>query len=97
MTLANLKVRTTQDEVRKKALKAFRDLDETQAAIKIARELVALHAEAVKKATTPEAMKKAGPLLQAGKKIRGGPGGPREGGTGLSNRVGGIHGVIGDH
>jgi outer membrane protein len=69
VALANLKVRTTQDEVRKKALKAFRDLVETQAAIKIAQELVALHAEAVKKATTPEAMKDPGPLLQAGKKF----------------------------
>jgi hypothetical protein len=67
--LANLKVRTTQDEVRKKALKAFRDLEQTQAAIKTAEELVSLRAEVVKKTTTPEALKNPGPLLEASKKF----------------------------
>ena len=44
-----------------------RDLDETQAAIKIAQEWWRFAGEAVKKVTTPEAMKDPGPLLQAGK------------------------------
>jgi outer membrane protein TolC len=69
VTLANLKVQTTQDDVRKKALKAFRDLEQTQAAIKTAQELVVLREEVAKKAATPEAMKAPGPLLEAGKKL----------------------------
>ncbi|HEX5272065.1 MAG TPA: TolC family protein [Gemmataceae bacterium] len=69
VALASLKVRTTQDDVRKKALKAFRDLDQTQAAINTARELVELRAEAVKKATTPAALKDPEPLLRASKKL----------------------------
>src|SRR5262249_39420846 len=69
VTLASLKVQTTQDEVRKKALKAFRDLEESQAAIKTAQEMVALRTEVVKRATTPEALKDPGPLLQASKKL----------------------------
>jgi outer membrane protein TolC len=69
VALANLKVQTTQDEVRKKALKAFRDLEQSQTAIKTAKGLVELHAEAVKYATTPEAMKDPRPLLQASTKL----------------------------
>jgi outer membrane protein TolC len=69
VALANLKVRTTQDEVRKKALKAYRDVEQTQEAIKTAQELVALRAEAVRKATTLEALKDPDPLLQASKKL----------------------------
>jgi outer membrane protein TolC len=69
VALANLKVRTTQDEVRKKALKAFRDLEQTQAAIKTAEELASLRAEVVKKTTTPKALKNPGPLLEASKKF----------------------------
>jgi outer membrane protein TolC len=68
VALANLKVQTTRDDVRKKALKAYRDLDETQAAIKTAQEMVGLRGEAAKKAQTPEALKDPGPLLQASKK-----------------------------
>jgi outer membrane protein TolC len=63
--LANLKVRTTQDEVRQKALKAFREVGETRAAIKAAEEMVALRKEAEKKAMTPEAQKNPAPLLAA--------------------------------
>jgi outer membrane protein TolC len=69
IALASLKVRTTQDDVRKKTLKAFRDLEQTQAAIKTAKELAALRAEAAKKAQTPEALKNPGPLLEASKKL----------------------------
>ena len=53
----------------KKALKAFRDLEQTQAAIKTAQEIVALRAEAAKMAATPEAVKNPGPLLEASKKL----------------------------
>jgi outer membrane protein TolC len=69
LALASMKVRTTQDDVRKKALKAFRDLEQTQAAIKTAQEIVALRTEAVKQATTPTALTNPGPLLEAGKKL----------------------------
>jgi outer membrane protein TolC len=69
VALANLKVRTTQDDVRKKTLKAFRDLEQTQAAIQTAQEMVVLRTEVVKKATTPAALTNPGPLLEAGKKI----------------------------
>ena len=69
VALANLKVRTTQDDVRKKALKAYRDLEDAQAAIKSAQEMVALRTEVQKKATTPAALKDPGPLLEAGKKL----------------------------
>jgi outer membrane protein TolC len=69
IALANLKVRTTQDDVRKKALKAYRDLEQNQAGIKTAQEMVALRAEAAKLATTPEALKNPGPLLEAAKKL----------------------------
>src|SRR5262249_53879868 len=69
VVLANLKVETTRDEVRKKTLKAFRDLEQSQAAIKTAEQMVALRTEAEKKATTPEALKDPGPLLQASKKL----------------------------
>jgi len=68
VALANLKVRTTQDDVRKKALKAYRDLEQSQVAIKLAQDLVALRTEAEKKATTPAALTNPGPLLEAGKK-----------------------------
>ena len=68
VALANLKVQTTQDEVRQKTLKAFRELQETRDAIKAAEEMVQLRKEAEKKATTPEALKDPGPLLTASKK-----------------------------
>jgi outer membrane protein TolC len=69
IALASLKVRTTQDDVRKKTLKAFRDVEQTHAAIASAQEIVALRAEAAKKAQTPDALKNPGPLLEASKKF----------------------------
>ncbi len=68
VALANLKVRTTQDDVRKRAMKAYREVEQTQAAIKLAQDLVVLRTEAEKKATTPAALTNPGPLLEAGKK-----------------------------
>jgi outer membrane protein TolC len=66
--LASLKVRTTQDEVRQKALKAFRQLEQTRDAIQAAEEMVKLRKEAEKLATTPAALTNPGPLLTASKK-----------------------------
>jgi outer membrane protein TolC len=68
IALANMKVQTTEDEVRQKALKAFRQYQESAAAINSAKEMVQLRKEALKKATTPDAMANPGPLLEASKK-----------------------------
>jgi outer membrane protein TolC len=54
--MASLKLRQTEDEVRQKATKAFREVGETQEALKQAQELVTLLKEAEKTATTPEAL-----------------------------------------
>jgi outer membrane protein TolC len=67
VALANMKVRTTQDEVRQNTLKAFRDLQEARQGIQAAEEMVKLRREAEKKATTPEAMTNPAPLLAATK------------------------------
>jgi outer membrane protein TolC len=56
VAMASLKLRQTEDEVRQKALKAFREVGESQEALTNAQELVALLKEAEKKATTPEAL-----------------------------------------
>jgi outer membrane protein TolC len=68
IALANLKVQTTEDEVRQKTLKAFRVYQESHAAIYAAQEMVQLRKEVVKIATTPEALTNPGPLLEASKK-----------------------------
>jgi outer membrane protein len=70
VAMASLKLRQTEDEVRQKAVKAFREVGESQDALKNAQELVGLWKEAEKKATTPGAL--ANPtalalLLRAGK------------------------------
>jgi outer membrane protein len=57
LAMANLKLQQDQDDVRQKAGKAFRELGETQEALKMAEELVAVRREATKKATTPEALR----------------------------------------
>jgi outer membrane protein TolC len=69
VSLANPKVRTTQDDVRKKTLKAFGDLEQTQLAIRSAQKMVALRTEAAKKAQTPAALTNPGPLPEASKKL----------------------------
>ena len=56
VAMATLKLAQTQDDVRQKAEKAFRELGESQEALKTAEEMVGLRKEAEKKATTPEAM-----------------------------------------
>jgi outer membrane protein TolC len=67
--MATLKLQQTEDDVRQKARKAFREVGESQQALKTAEELVGLHKEAVKKATTPEAEKNPKDLLDASKAL----------------------------
>jgi outer membrane protein TolC len=69
VSMAELKLRQTEDDVRQNARKAFRDVIESQAALKTAQQMVALRKEAVKKATTPEAMQDPTPLLKASKDL----------------------------
>jgi outer membrane protein TolC len=59
VVMATLKLQQTQDMVRQDALKAFREYEETQRALKLAGELVAVRKEAEKAATTPDAKFKA--------------------------------------
>jgi outer membrane protein TolC len=61
--MAGLKLQQTEDDVRQKAAKAFRDVGEAQQALTLAQQLVGLLKEAGKKATTPEAFKE--PLAMA--------------------------------
>jgi outer membrane protein TolC len=68
IALASMKVQTTQDEVRQKALKAYRQYQDGAAAINLAKEVVQLRKEQVKKASTPDAMANLGPLLDASEK-----------------------------
>jgi outer membrane protein TolC len=72
VAMATLKLEQTQDDVRQSAEKAFRNVAETQEALKTAGELVELRTEEEKKAATPEAMTKATglkDLLDASKKL----------------------------
>jgi outer membrane protein TolC len=63
--MASLKLQQTQDEVRQKATKAFREVAESQEALKSAEELVVLRKEAEKKATTPDALRNPKALIDA--------------------------------
>jgi outer membrane protein len=54
--MANLKIQQTQDEVRQKATKAFRDVQQRQLALALAAELVEVRKEWTKAAKTPQAM-----------------------------------------
>jgi outer membrane protein TolC len=70
--MASLKLQQTEEDVRQKAVKAFREVGENQQALKTAGELAELRKEAVKKATTPEAFKDPSALhvlLQASKEL----------------------------
>jgi outer membrane protein TolC len=57
VAMANLKLQQTEDDVRQKAVKAFREVGETNEALKTSQEMVTLRKEAEKKVTTPEAVK----------------------------------------
>jgi outer membrane protein TolC len=67
--MATLKLHQTEDDVRQKAQKAFRDLVDSQAALKTAEEMVGLRKEAVKNATGPGAMKNPTALLKTSKDL----------------------------
>ncbi len=65
LAAAHQKLQATQDDVRQQAVKAFREVGETLAALQTAQQLVELRKEAEKAATTPEALRNPGPLLAA--------------------------------
>jgi outer membrane protein TolC len=67
--MARLKLQQTEDEVRQKAQKAFRDLADSQQSLTTAEQMVGLRQQGVKKATTPEAMKDPTALLKASKDL----------------------------
>jgi outer membrane protein TolC len=55
LALAHLKLENTQDEVRQKTLKAFREVEQDQQALRLAQDLAQVRQEAVAKAPTPTA------------------------------------------
>jgi outer membrane protein TolC len=57
VAMATLKLQQTEEEVRQKAVKAFRDVGASQATLKTAEEMAQLRKEIEKKATTPEALR----------------------------------------
>jgi outer membrane protein TolC len=65
--MARLKLQQTEDEIRQKVQKAFRELSEGQEDLKMAQEMLSLRKEAEKKAMTPEALKNPTALLTASK------------------------------
>jgi outer membrane protein TolC len=67
VAMATLKWQQTQDDVRQKTVKAFRDVTDAQVALQTAEEMATLRKEAVKKATTPEAMRNPTALITATK------------------------------
>jgi outer membrane protein TolC len=60
VAMAGLKVQQTQDDIRQKALKAFRDYTDTREALQLAADLVEVRTEAVKAAVDLPAKFKAG-------------------------------------
>jgi outer membrane protein TolC len=58
-SMAVLKLQQTQDEVRQKTIKAWREFDETRQTLTLAGELVEARKEVTKQASSPEAMTKA--------------------------------------
>jgi outer membrane protein TolC len=56
VAMANLKLQQTEDEVRQKALKAFREVGEAQETLKLAEEMVVVRREAEKAAANPAAL-----------------------------------------
>jgi outer membrane protein TolC len=60
VAMATLKLRQTEDTLRQNALKAFREYEQSQQALKLAGELVPLRADAEKAAATAPAKFKAG-------------------------------------
>jgi outer membrane protein TolC len=69
LAMAHVQLSQTQDQLRQKAAKAFRDLVESQNDLKAAQQMVELRQEAVKKATTPDALTNPTALLKASKEL----------------------------
>ena len=67
VAMATLKLSQTEDDVRRQAAKAFRELNEDQDALKTAEELVVLRKEAVKKASAAGPKADLKDLLEASK------------------------------
>lgn len=65
--MASLKLQQTEDDVRQKTQKAFREVGENQEALQTAQELAELRREAEKKALTPQAQRDPLPLIKASK------------------------------
>jgi outer membrane protein TolC len=65
VAMAHLKLQQTQDDVRQKAVKAFREITETREAQQTAEEMVVLRKEAEKRATTPEALRNPAAMIAA--------------------------------
>jgi outer membrane protein TolC len=66
VAMANLKLRQTEDDVRQKALKAFREYEQSREALKLADELVEADTAVVKEATAPaDKLKTSKDLLEA--------------------------------
>jgi outer membrane protein TolC len=69
IAMAQLKVQQTQDEVRQKAQKAFREWQQDYQILQTAMDAAKANKEAVKKATTPEAMRDPTALINATKSL----------------------------
>ncbi len=80
VAMATLKVEQTKDDVRQKALKAFREYEQSQQALKLAADMVAVRKDGEKAATVPTAK------FTAGQGLDDGPGGLHESGPGSAHR-----------
>ena len=69
VAMATLKVQQTEDEIRQKAEKAYREFEQHRDALTNAKELVQAHEEAAKAFRTPAAMQNPVPLIDAIKKL----------------------------
>jgi outer membrane protein TolC len=65
VAMATLNVQQTEDEVRQKAEKAYREFEQHRDALANAKELAQAREEAVKALRTPAAMQNPGPLIDA--------------------------------
>jgi outer membrane protein TolC len=69
VAMATLKVQQVQDEVCQKSKKAYREMEQNQAALQVAQELVEARKAVAQKASTPQAMRDPTALLRAGKDL----------------------------
>jgi outer membrane protein TolC len=69
LAAARLKLEQTETDIRQKVQQAFREIEQSQSALKTAQEMVGVRQQIVKKATTPEVMQNPEPLLKASKNL----------------------------